>query len=63
MVFSAAGNLDHDRFVAAVEEKFSTLEGGEAPQELSAPEPSARINFAQQKSAGAGADLPGSSRA
>ena len=49
MVFSAAGNLDHDRFVAAVEEKFSTLEGGEAPQELSAPEPSARIILRNKK--------------
>jgi predicted Zn-dependent peptidase len=50
MVFSAAGNLDHDRFVAAVEEKLSALEGGEAPQELSAPEPSARIILRNKKS-------------
>jgi predicted Zn-dependent peptidase len=49
MVFSAAGNLDHDRFVAAVEEKLSALEGGEAPQELSAPEPSARIILRNKK--------------
>jgi predicted Zn-dependent peptidase len=49
MVFSAAGNLDHDRFVAAVEEKLSALEGGEAPQELSAPEPSARIVLRNKK--------------
>jgi predicted Zn-dependent peptidase len=50
MVFSAAGNLDHDRFVAAVEEKLSALEGGVAPQELSAPEPSARIILRNKKS-------------
>jgi len=50
MVFSAAGNLDHDRFVAAVEEKLSALEGGKAPQELSAPEPSARIILRNKKS-------------
>jgi predicted Zn-dependent peptidase len=49
MVFSAAGNLDHDRFVAAVEEKLSALEGGEAPHELSAPEPSARIILRNKK--------------
>ncbi len=49
MVFSAAGNLDHDRFVAAVEEKLSALEGGDAPQELSAPEPSARIILRNKK--------------
>ena len=49
MVFSAAGNLDHDRFVAAVEEKLSALNGGEAPQELSAPEPSARIILRNKK--------------
>jgi predicted Zn-dependent peptidase len=49
MVFSAAGNLDHDRFVAAVEEKLSVLTGGEAPQELSAPEPSARIILRNKK--------------
>jgi len=49
MVFSAAGNLDHDRFVAAVEEKLSSLDAGEAPQELSAPEPSARIILRNKK--------------
>ena len=49
MVFSAAGNLDHDQFVAAVEEKLSALGGGDAPQELSAPEPSARIILRNKK--------------
>jgi predicted Zn-dependent peptidase len=49
MVFSAAGNLDHDLFTAAVAEKFSALDGGEAPEELSAPEPSARILLRNKK--------------
>jgi predicted Zn-dependent peptidase len=49
MVFSAAGSLDHDLFTAAVAEKFSALDGGEAPNELSAPEPSARILLRNKK--------------
>jgi predicted Zn-dependent peptidase len=49
MVFSAAGNLDHDRFVEAVAEKFSALAGGQALSELSAPEPSARIILRNKK--------------
>jgi predicted Zn-dependent peptidase len=49
MVFSAAGNLDHDRFVEAVAEKFSTLAGGQTLSELSAPEPSARIILRNKK--------------
>ena len=49
MVFSAAGNLDHDQFLAAVAEKFSALTGGNAPDELSAPEPSARILLRNKK--------------
>jgi len=49
MVFSAAGNLDHDRFTAAVAEKFSTLTSGAPPLELSAPEPSARIILRNKK--------------
>jgi len=49
MVFSAAGNLDHDEFVAAVAGKFSSLPGGQALSELSAPEPSARIILRNKK--------------
>jgi predicted Zn-dependent peptidase len=49
MIVSAAGNLDHDRFTAAVAEKFSPLPGGEAVRELSAPEPSARILLQNKK--------------
>ncbi len=50
MVFSAAGNLEHDRFVEAVTAKFSALEGGETLHELSAPAPSARILLRNKKS-------------
>jgi predicted Zn-dependent peptidase len=50
MVFSAAGNLDHDRFTAAVVEKFAPLLGGQSLGELSAPEPSARILLRNKKS-------------
>ncbi len=49
MVFSAAGNLDHDRFAEAVAAKFSSLAGGEAPHDLSAPAPSARILLRNKK--------------
>ena len=49
MVFSAAGNLDHDQFVEAVAAKFSTLATGAALSELSAPEPSARIILRNKK--------------
>ena len=49
MVFSAAGNLDHDRFTGAVAEKFALLAGGKALEELSAPAPSARITLRNKK--------------
>jgi predicted Zn-dependent peptidase len=50
MVFSAAGNLDHDRFTEAVAEKFSGLDSGNSLDELSAPETSARIILRNKKS-------------
>jgi predicted Zn-dependent peptidase len=50
MVFSAAGDLDHDQFAAAVAEKFSGLAGGATLHELSAPEASARIVMRNKKS-------------
>jgi predicted Zn-dependent peptidase len=50
MVFSAAGNLDHDRFAEEVGEKFSELAGGATLHELSAPEPGARIVLRNKKS-------------
>src|SRR5579863_1778499 len=50
IIFSAAGNLDHDQFTSAVAEKFSALSGGGALQELSAPDPTARIILRNKKS-------------
>lgn len=50
IIFSAAGNLDHDEFTAAVAEKFSGLKGGATPSELSAPQPSPRIVLRNKKS-------------
>ncbi|MGD0095591.1 MAG: pitrilysin family protein [Terracidiphilus sp.] len=49
MVFSAAGNLDHDEFTEAVAGKFSTLAGGPPLQELPAPDASARIILRNKK--------------
>jgi predicted Zn-dependent peptidase len=50
MVFSAAGNLDHDQFVEAVAAKFEPLRGGEQLSELPAPLSSARILLKNKKS-------------
>jgi predicted Zn-dependent peptidase len=50
MVFSAAGNLDHDQFTEAVAEKFAPLTGGTAPDELLPPNASARIVLRNKKS-------------
>ncbi len=50
MVFSAAGNLDHDQFTHAVGAKFSSLAGGATLHELSAPEASARIVLRNKRS-------------
>ena len=50
MIFSAAGNLDHDQFAEAVAAKFSTLAGGATLHELPAPEASARIVLRNKKS-------------
>ncbi len=49
MIFSAAGNLEHDRFVEAVTKKFSTLAGGATLHELPAPQASARIVLRNKK--------------
>ena len=49
MVFSAAGNLDHDQFVAAVSEKFASLHSGQPIGELPAPPSSARILLKNKK--------------
>jgi len=50
MVFSAAGNLNHDEFVEAVSEKFAPMAAGEALHELPAPKSSARILLRNKKS-------------
>src|ERR1035437_8265432 len=49
IVFSAAGNLDHDQFVEAVAGKFAPLAAGATLNELSAPEASARIQLRHKK--------------
>ena len=49
IVFSAAGNLDHDKFTEAVAGKFSGLAGGETLHELGAPQASARILLRHKK--------------
>jgi predicted Zn-dependent peptidase len=49
MVFSAAGNLDHDHFVEAVVEKFATLAPAATLHELPAPEAAARIVLRNKK--------------
>jgi len=50
MVFSAAGNLEHDAFVEAVATKFTGLPPGEAVHEMQAPLASARIILQNKKS-------------
>jgi predicted Zn-dependent peptidase len=50
IVFSAAGQLDHDKFTEAVAAKFSSLAGGETLHELSAPPASARIVLRNKRS-------------
>ena len=50
MVFSAAGNLEHDQFVEAVSQKFTGLLPGEALHEMQAPLASARILLQNKKS-------------
>jgi predicted Zn-dependent peptidase len=49
MIFSAAGNLEHDRFVEEVSRKFADLPLGEAVREEQAPEASARIVLRNKK--------------
>jgi len=49
MVFSAAGNLDHDHFVEAVAEKFVKLAPAATLHELPAPEAAARIVLRNKK--------------
>jgi predicted Zn-dependent peptidase len=50
IVFSAAGQLDHDQFTQAVAAKFSGLASGATLHELSAPEASAKIVLRNKRS-------------
>jgi len=50
MIFSAAGNLDHDEFTETVAQEFSRLAGGTTLHEQPAPEASARIVLRNKKS-------------
>jgi len=50
MVFSAAGNLDHDEFVAMVSEKFAALQSGQSDWAAGAsPKPRAKIVMRNKK--------------
>jgi predicted Zn-dependent peptidase len=50
MVFSAAGNLDHDQFVESVAEKFSTLAAGTTEMAFQSAEVSAPIILRNKRS-------------
>jgi len=50
MVFSAAGNLDHDQFVDAVAEKFSTLAAGTTEMAFQSAQVSAPIILRNKRS-------------
>jgi predicted Zn-dependent peptidase len=51
MVFSAAGNLEHDAFVAEVEREFGSLEAsGDAEPEVAAPKATPHITLKRKKS-------------
>ena len=49
MIFSAAGNLEHDAFVDAVANQFAPLHSGQPLSELGAPVSSARILLKNKK--------------
>jgi predicted Zn-dependent peptidase len=49
MVFSAAGDLEHDQFVEMVAKKFTSLPPGEAVNETQTPQASARILLQNKK--------------
>jgi predicted Zn-dependent peptidase len=50
MVFSAAGNIEHDSFVEQVSRKFESLPAGESTFAAAAPKTAARINLRNKKS-------------
>jgi predicted Zn-dependent peptidase len=50
VVFSAAGNLEHETLIAMVTEKLSAMPAGEAENDLGRPKSHARITLRQKKS-------------
>jgi predicted Zn-dependent peptidase len=50
IVFSAAGNIEHDRFVEQVSRQFEGLPAGESRFEAPVPKTTARINLRNKKS-------------
>jgi predicted Zn-dependent peptidase len=50
MIFSAAGNIDHDSFVEKVTRRFESLPGGESDFAALAPKTTAKINLRNKKS-------------
>ena len=50
MIFSAAGNIDHDSFVEQVAARFESLPAGQSSANERAPKTTARINLRNKKS-------------
>jgi len=50
MIFSAAGNIDHEPFVEHVTRRFEALAPGQRPKSNNAPKTAARINLRNKKS-------------
>src|SRR5882762_8154926 len=50
MIFSAAGNIDHEPFVEHVTRRFEALSPGQRPKSDNAPKTAARINLRNKKS-------------
>jgi len=50
MIFSAAGNIDHDSFVEQVARRFESLPAGQSSAADGAPKTTARINLRNKKS-------------
>ncbi len=49
MIFSAAGNIDHDSFVEQVSRRFESLPAGQSAAANGAPKTTARINLRNKK--------------
>ncbi len=50
MIFSAAGNIEHDNFVEQVARRFESLPAGQSPRPDAPPKTAARINLRNKKS-------------